>query len=214
VLAIHQLTAGGDVEMFAVAWAVLGVAAVADALFFAQGLRQAKSEAAQWGVPRAQWVRQTSEPIPRAILVEDGAALIGDALLAGGLLTHELGGPATSDGVAALLIGILLAATAVGLARPLADLLIGRSIVPARLANAQAIVAASPAVEDVVSLYAVFAGPQEAIVAAKVHPAPKQRADDLARSLDELDRRLRTEMDEVGEVFIDVTSRDGRAGHQ
>ena len=28
VLAIHQLTAGGDVEMFVVAWAVLGVAAV------------------------------------------------------------------------------------------------------------------------------------------------------------------------------------------
>jgi cation diffusion facilitator family transporter len=214
VLAIHQLTAGGDVEMFVVAWAVLGVAGVADALSFAQGLRQAKSEAAQWGVPRAQWVRQTSEPIPRAILVEDGAALIGDALLAGGLLTHQLGGPAASDGVAALLIGLLLAATAVGLARPLADLLIGRSILPPRLAKAQAIVAASPAVEDVVSLYAVFAGPQEAIVAAKVHPVPNQSAADLARSLDEIDRRLRTEMDEVGEVFIDVTSRGGRAVHR
>ena len=214
VLAIHQLVAGGGVEMFVVAWAVLGVAAVADALSFAQGLRQAKSEAAQWGVPRGQWVRQTSEPIPRAILVEDGAALIGDALLAGGLLTHELGGPAASDGIAALLIGLLLAATAVGLARPLTDLLIGRSIVPVRVAKARAIVAASPAVEDVVSLYAVFAGPQEAIVAAKVHPAPKQRAADLARNLDEIDRRLRTEMDEVGEVFIDVTSRDGPADHR
>ena len=72
MLAIHQLVAEGEVEMFVVAWAVLGVAAVADALSFAQGWRQAKSEAAQWGVPRAQWVRQTSEPIPRAILVEDG----------------------------------------------------------------------------------------------------------------------------------------------
>jgi len=214
VLAIHQLVAGGGVEMFVVAWAVLGVAAVADAVSFAQGLRQAKSEAAQWGVPRGQWVRQTSEPIPRAILVEDGAALIGDALLAGGLLTHELGGPAASDGIAALLIGLLLAATAVGLARPLTDLLIGRSIVPVRLAKARAIVAASPAVEAVVSLYAVFAGPQEAIVAAKVHPAPKQDAADLARNLDDIDQRLRTEMDEIGEVFIDVTSRAGPAGHR
>src|SRR3954451_16521872 len=61
VLAIHQLAAGGDVEMFVVVWSVLGVAAVADALSFAQGLRQAKSEAAQWDVPRATWLRLTSE---------------------------------------------------------------------------------------------------------------------------------------------------------
>ncbi len=209
VLAIHQLAAGSDVEKFAVAWAVIGVAAVADGLSFAQGLRQATSEAAQFGVPRAKWLRRTSEPIPRAIVVEDGAALIGDALLAAGILTRELGGPAASDGVAALLIGLLLAATAVGLARPLADLLIGRSIPPVRLAKAEAIVAASPAIENVVSLYATYAGPQEAIVAAKVHPMPKQRAADLARSLDEIDRRLRTELAEVGEVFIDVTAGGG-----
>src|SRR3954452_1923933 len=101
-LAIHQLTAGGEVEMFGVAWAVLGVAAVADALSFAQGLRQAKNEASHWGVPRTKCLRRTSEPIPRAIVVEDGAALIGDALVAAGLLTHQLGGPAASDGVAAL----------------------------------------------------------------------------------------------------------------
>jgi hypothetical protein len=46
-----------------------------------------------------------------------------------------------------------------------------------------------------------------------VHPAPKQGAPDLARNLDEIDRRLRTEMDEVGEVFIDVTSRGGPAAN-
>jgi cation diffusion facilitator family transporter len=209
VLAIHELTVGSDVDMFAVAWAVVGVAAVADGLSFVQGLRQATSEAAHVGVPRATWLRRTSEPIPRAIVVEDGAALIGDALLAAGLLTRELGGPAASDGVAALLIGLLLAATAVGLARPLADLLIGRSIPPARLAKAEAIVAASRAIDSVVSLYATYAGPQEAIVAAKVHPTPKQSATDLARSLDEIDRRLRTELAEVGEVFIDVTAGGG-----
>jgi len=47
-----------------------------------------------------------------------------------------------------------------------------------------------------------------------VHPAPKQGASDLARNLDEIDRRLRTEMDEVGEVFIDITARGGPAVHR
>jgi cation diffusion facilitator family transporter len=213
VLAIHELVAGGAVEKFAVAWIVLGVAAVADSLSFAQGLRHAKNEAAEWGLPRTTWLHKTSEPIPRAIIVEDGAALIGDALVAGAILTRQLGGPAASDGVAALLIGLLLAATAVGLARRLADLLIGRSILPSRVAEARAIVAASPAVEEVVHLYAVYAGPQEAIVTAKVRPAPEQHAVELARGLDEIDQRLRSELAEVGEVFIDVTARGGGRDH-
>jgi hypothetical protein len=39
---------------------------------------------------------------------------------------HELGVPASSDAIASLLIGLLLGLTAIGLARPLADLLIGQ----------------------------------------------------------------------------------------
>jgi divalent metal cation (Fe/Co/Zn/Cd) transporter len=84
----------------------------------------------------------------RAIAVQDAAALAGAALAGPGLLVHELGGPVASDAVASLLIGLLLAATATGLARPLGDLLIGRSIPPARLEKAYAILADSSGVEQ------------------------------------------------------------------
>jgi divalent metal cation (Fe/Co/Zn/Cd) transporter len=99
------------------------------------------------------------------------AALIGVLIAAAGLLVHQLGGPASSDAIASLLIGILLAATAIGLARPLADLLIGTSMRPERLRRAREILEASPALV-----------------------------------LDSLDRQLRTELPEIGEVFIDVTA--------
>jgi divalent metal cation (Fe/Co/Zn/Cd) transporter len=77
---------------------------------------------------------------------------------------------------------------------------------PARLRRAYEIIAESPAIEEVLDLYAVHAAPQEVIIAAKVHPASGQTGDELADVLDGLDERLNTELPEVGEVFIDVTA--------
>lgn len=204
-LAVNELVHGGEVGHFLTAWIVLGVAAVADGTSLAQTLREARREAALWGQPTLSFLRHTSEPTLRALAVEDSAALIGVALAAMGLAIHELGGPASSDAIASLLIGVLLCATAVGLARPLADLLIGRSMHPDRLQLARTTIEHSPALDEVLEVVAVLVAPQEALLAVKAHPAPDQTGDELARRLDELDIRLRHELPEIGEVFIDVT---------
>jgi divalent metal cation (Fe/Co/Zn/Cd) transporter len=48
------------------------------------------------------------------------------------------------------------------------------------------------------------------VLAAKVHPSGDLSVEALARAMDELDARLRSELPEVGEVFIDVTQHSGR----
>ena len=205
-LAVRELLVGTDVERYLVAWVVLAVAFVADGTSLLQSLAQARREAALWDGSTVDFLRHTSEPTLRAIVVEDGAALIGLALAAVGLLLHEFAGLKNADAIAALLIGLLLAATAFGLARPLADLLIGRSMLPARLERVYAIIERSPSIDEVLSVQAVYGAPQEVIVAAKVHPAPGKTADELAEALDAIDHSLRQELPEVAEVFIDLTS--------
>jgi divalent metal cation (Fe/Co/Zn/Cd) transporter len=204
-LAINDLVHGSVVDDYLVAWIVLGIAFLADGTSLVQTMRQARREAALWGQATIPFLRHTSDPTLRALAVEDGAALIGLALAAAGLAVHELGGPASSDAIASLLIGVLLGATAVGLARPLADLLIGRSVRPERLELAHRILASSPAVEEVRQVYAVHVAPQEVVVAAKVHPSPALSVDEVAQEMDRLDAQLRNELPEVGEVFIDLT---------
>jgi cation diffusion facilitator family transporter len=204
-LAINDLVHGNVVDDFTLAWVVIGVAALADGSALAQTLRQARREAALWRQPTIRFLRHTSDPTLRALAVEDTAALAGLGLAAAGLLVHQLGGPVASDAIASLLIGVLLGITAIGLARPLADLLIGQSIMPERLELARRTLEKSPAVDEVRQLYAVHVAPQEAILAAKVHPDPHQSARQLASAMDELDLRLRAELPEIGEVFIDIT---------
>jgi cation diffusion facilitator family transporter len=209
-LAVHELVAGAAVERYLVGWVVLAVAFVADGISLLQSLAQTRRQAAAWGESPVSFLRNTSEPTLRAIVVEDAAALIGLALAAGGLLLHQFGGLANADAIAALLIGLLLAGTAFGLARPLADLLIGRSMHPARLERVYAILEQSPSIDEILSVKAVYGAPQEVVVAAKVHPAPGRTADELATALDDIDRSLRQELPEIAEVFIDLTSH--RAG--
>jgi cation diffusion facilitator family transporter len=209
-LAINDLVHGHAIDDFLVAWVVLGFAALADGTALVQTVGQARREAALWDLPTIRYLRHTSDPTLRALAVEDTAALIGLGLAAAGLLVHELGGPASSDAIASLLIGLLLGLTAIGLARPLADLLIGRSIQPARLELARRTLAESPAVDEIRQLYAVHVAPQEVLLAAKVHPVAGMDAYELAEAMDELDSRLRAELPEIGEVFIDVTAHGGR----
>jgi hypothetical protein len=61
-------------------------------------------------------------------------------------------------------------------------------------------------VEEVLVMQAVYTGPEEVIVVAKVRPAESQTAAALAQAMDELDAGLRAALPEVAEVFIDVTT--------
>jgi cation diffusion facilitator family transporter len=205
-LAIWALLKGGSTENPLVAWVVLAVSFMADGSSLVQSLRQARREAQQRGVPLPRYLLRSSDPALRAVVVEDSAALVGVGLAALGLLLSELLGTNTPDALASLLIGLLLAITAFGLARPVADLLVGRSLPADQLQQLLEILTKDPAIDEVLALQAVYTGPQEAIVAAKVHPAVGLTIDQLTRAMDGLDSVVRSALPEVADVYVDVTT--------
>jgi cation diffusion facilitator family transporter len=212
VMAIREFGSHETLGNALAAWIVLGVSFAADGASLMQSLAQARREARERG--RSVWghVLRSSEPLVRAIVVEDTAALIGVVIAAVGLLLRETLGTNIPDAVASLLIGLLLAATAFGLARPLADYLVGRSLPPELLEELQRILAASPAIEQVVTLQAVYTGPEEVIVAAKVNPSKAATVEELAKAMDDLDHQLRAASEFVADVYLDVTMH--RIDHQ
>jgi cation diffusion facilitator family transporter len=204
-LAIWTLRKGGETTRPGIAWAVLAVAFIADGISLLQSLRQARRQAREFNFGIWTYLRRASDPTVRAIVVEDTAALIGVIIAAIGLIVSEVTGSGAADGIASLLIGILLAITAVGLAHPLADFLVGRSLHQRDLQKLHEIVQASPAVDRIVSLRAVYSGPEEVIVAAKIHPSSKMSVDEVTRAMDALDRELRAASSLVADVFLDLT---------
>jgi len=190
------------------AWIVLGIAFVADGSSWLQAMRQARLQAKDYGLTVARYVFRASDPVVRAVLVEDSAALIGLALAAAGLCVSRITGSNLPDSIASLLIGVLLAVTAFALARPFADFLVGRSIPDAMLERLRGLVEGDPAIEKLLVLRAMYSGPEEVIVFGKARPSPSLDVRELGRAMDELDRRIRAALPFVADVFIDVTGPD------
>jgi cation diffusion facilitator family transporter len=207
-LAVHELQHASGADTFLVGWIVLAIAFAADGISLLASLRTTRREAAIWDLPILGFLRRTTDPTLRALVVEDTAALVGVTLAAAGLFLHQVLGWTAADAIASLLIGLLLAATALGLAGPLAALLIGQSMEPTRLEIARGIIAASPSVDAVLSAFGVHIGPQEVVVAAKVRPTPGQTSEQLAQAFDEIDHALRARLREVAEVYLDPTSHE------
>lgn len=205
-LAIRSLELGGETARPLIAWIVLAVSFAADATSWLQSMGQARRQAREYGRGVWSYLLRSSDPVVRAVVVEDSAALVGLVIAAAGLLLSELTRSNMPDAIASLLIGILLAITAFGLARPLADFLVGRSLPADHLQRLHAILAASPAVEQILSFHAVYSGPEEAIVAAKIHPAAGMNIGEVTRAMDDLDRKLRAESPLVADVYLDLTT--------
>jgi cation diffusion facilitator family transporter len=211
-LAIARLRSHHAVESTHWAWIVLAISFAADGTSWVQGLRLARAQARDYGVTVPRYLALSSDPVVRAVLVEDSAALIGLILAAGGLAVSQVSGRGTADSVASLLIGVLLAVTAFALARPFAEFLVGRSIPAGHLERLRALFERDPAVEEVLALRAMYSGPEEAIVVAKVRPSRSLDIDRLSRAMDDLDRRVRDALPYVADVFIDVTGEARRSG--
>jgi len=205
-MAIRQLAHSEPLGNPAAAWIVLGVAFIGDGISLVQSLRQARSEAAERGWNVWFHLFRSSDPTVRAVVVEDSAALIGLVFAAVGLaLSHHFGND-RPDAIASLFIGLLMAATAFGLGLPLADFLVGKSLPANLLGEIRAVIDRDNAVEETLSVQAVYIGPEEVIVSAKIRPSPRLTVEQLGRAMDDLDAALRETSPFVADVFIDVTA--------
>ncbi|MFJ3806036.1 cation diffusion facilitator family transporter [Streptomyces sp. NPDC090073] len=122
---IHERSPGDPLYSYL----VLAIAFVLEGLSpCARGLKQATGRARRFRMPVLHYLRRTPDTAVKAVVLEDTAALIGLALAALGLLGSRLTGSGAWDGVASILIGVLLVVVAWVLGRSNAELLIGRAL--------------------------------------------------------------------------------------
>jgi cation diffusion facilitator family transporter len=205
-MAIAGLKARHPVSGGLTAWIILAVSFAADGASWLQSMRQARRQAKEYKLTVWRYLLRSSDPVVRAVVFEDSAALIGLCAAAGGLLFSKIFESSVPDSVASLVIGLLLAVAAFALARPFADFLVGRSLPQPMFKKLQAIVKEDTAIEQILSLRAMYSGPEEVVVMAKVHPSARMNIEQLAKAMDNLDHKIRLALPFVADVFIDVTA--------
>jgi cation diffusion facilitator family transporter len=158
--------------------AVLAVSAVFEGFSWRTARRELRAEAAGREMDIAEHVWTSSNPTPTTVFLEDSAALIGIGVASTALVIHAVTGSAVADGVASLVIGVVLILVAVLLARRNAALLIDESTPPDVRDRLTDVLDHEPWIERVAELTAVWIGPDEVLVLVHVVP------DDSAQVVD------------------------------
>ncbi|ACL55358.1 cation diffusion facilitator family transporter [Methylobacterium nodulans] len=146
--------------------AVIGTALVFEGLSFLAAWREMRHRFARLPLWRA--VARSKDPSTFAVVLEDGAALIGLGFALAGIVGSTWLGRPQSDGVASVAIGLLLVATAMVLFRETRSLLTGESASPRLIEQATAILRSDPRVLGVPRLRSLHLGPTTVLLAASL----------------------------------------------
>jgi cation diffusion facilitator family transporter len=194
-----------------ISYVILAVSFVLEGSSLLKAVRQVRGAARERNISSRQYLRHTTDTTVKAVTFEDSAALVGLVLAALGLFLEQVTGDPLWDGVAAVLIGVLLILVAGSLARANVSLLIGQSVPGATQQELKDELAGIPQVDHVPFLLTTVIGPGQLLVAAKVDFTDTATVADIERASDEAERRLVARHPGVRYVFLDPTPGDGRA---
>jgi cation diffusion facilitator family transporter len=203
---IYELMSGlGETSGYGIAYAVLGVSAVAEGTSWARALRQTRGEAKEAGKPLLEHVRTSRDPNVKMVLFEDTAALIGVAIAAAGVALNQLTGATYFDPAASVLIGLLLISVAVWMGRDAKHLLVGLAARPEEREAIERTIEGYDEIVKVDQLLTMVLGPNALMVAARVDLRDDVEAGRIAEVASEIDDALRRAVPDVTEVFLDPT---------
>jgi divalent metal cation (Fe/Co/Zn/Cd) transporter len=187
---IQELLKPEPAGHFVSGYIVLAVSFVLEGISFLQSVRQAAPEAESMQRDLLEHVLATSDPTLRAVFAEDSAALAGLLIAAASLGAHQLTGSPIPDAVGSIVIGALLAVTAILLINRNRQFLVGQEADPrVRAAAIQALLDA-PEVARVTYLRLEIVGPRMVSVVGDVDLTGDDTESHLAVRLRALEARI------------------------
>ncbi|MFT7835150.1 cation diffusion facilitator family transporter [Saccharothrix sp. BKS2] len=194
-----------------VGYVVLAIAFALESVSWAQAVRQVRRGAREEERSFLEFLRVSDDPTVKTVLLEDSAALVGLLLAFGGIGLHHLTGSSLWDGVASLLIGVLLAVVAFTLASTNRGLLIGRQADPHLVRAVWAELRDVPEVEQVVDLLTMAVGTDRVLLCARLDFDDALGVAELERACVRIDDELRQAHPELDEVFLEPVPRTDQA---
>jgi cation diffusion facilitator family transporter len=200
------------------AYGVLAISFVLESGSIALAIYQEVKEAHHEGLTFAEYLRESKDPTAKTVLFEDSAALTGIVIAATGLLLtdYQVGGAAGAywDGLASIIIGLVLAVVAFVLARSSRGLLLGEAANPKVLTAIKKAIESHPNVDRVVELLTMHLAPKQILINAHVRLRPELRTDEIVKSIEEVEERIKNAEPKVEMIFLEAARDDQADEHQ
>lgn len=153
-------------------------------------------------------VSHSKDPTVFTVLFEDTAAMLGLIVAFIGIWLSANLGLSWADGVASILIGIILAGTAILLAYETKGLLIGEAASPAIIADIKSIIDKRKSILYVNELRTMHMGPNDILLAISIDFKDDMTAVDVERKIGDLEREIKSKYSEIKHLFIEVQKKE------
>jgi cation diffusion facilitator family transporter len=189
-------------EHLPVAVVILGVAVLLEGFSFRTVIKESNKVRGHQSLKT--FVRSTKNPDLALVLLEDAAALTGLTLALVGIGLYYVTGSAVFDGIASLMIAVLLGAVALIMGTEMKSLLIGEAASPDDAARIAEAILSVAGIDRIIHMRTQHLGPSELLVAVKVASGGRTSVARIAGVVDEAERRVRAIVPSARYIFIET----------
>lgn len=199
---IHSVLDPHPVENPFINYIVLGLAMIFEAFAWYFAFKEFNTIRGERGYYEA--VRKEKNPITFVVLFEDTAAMLGLIVAFVGIAVGQFTGLHIFDGIASIIIGLILGLTAVWLAYETKGLLIGESADPQIVADIHNIASDREAIISVNEALTMHMGPEYILVNLSVDFKDSLAASKIEGDIELLTKKLKKQYPLIKRVFVEA----------
>jgi cation diffusion facilitator family transporter len=191
-------------------WAywVLAISFVLETGSIALAIYQEVKEAHHEGLTFFAYLRESKDPTAKTVIFEDSAALLGIIIAGVGIyLTEHHSGPGDGaywDGLASIIIGLVLAVVAFVLARTSRGLLLGEAANPKSVSAIVQAIESHPNVVKVVELLTMHLAPKQILINAHINVRDDLVTGDIVQTVEEVEELIKRAEPKVEMIFLET----------
>jgi cation diffusion facilitator family transporter len=184
---------------------VLGLAMLFEGAAWLFALTEFTKSKGKWGYIEA--VQRGKDPTLFVVLFEDSAAMLGIVVAFLGVLLVDLTGILIFDGIASIIIGLILGGTAIWLAYETKGLLIGESANEMVIKGIREIILKYDGIDNLNEVLTMHMGPDFVLVNVSIDFKDDIPAGDLENIISRMDTQIKESFPTVKRIFVEAESR-------
>ncbi len=181
---------------------VLGLAMLFEGAAWLFAFREFTRAKGKWGYIEA--VQRGKDPSLFVVLFEDTAAMLGLMVAFAGVALSDMTGILYFDGVASVLIGLILVGTAIWLAYETKSLLIGESANASVIRGIRNILQGYGQIQHINEVLTMHMGPDFVLANISVDFRDNETASGVETVIAEIDNTIKTQYPQIKRIFIEA----------
>ena len=207
---VHHIIHPASIQNPYLNYIVLALALIFEGAAWYFALTEFTKAKGKWGYLQA--VQRGKDPTMFVVLFEDSAALLGITAAFLGIYLSQITANAIFDGIASVIIGLILAGTAAWLAYETKGLLIGESANREVVRGIRQVVQTHDFIEHVNEILTMHMGPDFILLNLSVDFKDTVSARDLEKAIAGLDQAIKQKHPRIKRIFVEAEARRAIGG--